>query len=142
MCINDTTDTELPKVKYLNRYVRDKVCASEPKKWEDLGKELLDDDDIPALVAKTRNMDEKQCCSEMFKLWLERQPKATWRQLIDALLVLKLNRLAYDVENLLMQPRHRKRRSQKVQFSDQENGKRSSFCSLLDLFSYTAVHAG
>ena len=47
-------------------------------------------------------MDEMKCCSVMFKLWCERQrPQATWRQLIDALYEVQLNRIASDVESLL-----------------------------------------
>ena len=75
-----------------------------------MGAELLNDDDITELDAGTRNMDEKQCCSVMFKMWLERQPKATWRQLIDALYAVKLNRIADELENLLMQSKPRKRK--------------------------------
>ena len=97
-------DNECPKEIYLNKYVRDKVCgSSEPKKWRDLGVELLNnDDDIKALDGLICNMDEKECCSKMFKFWRERQPLATWRQLIDALYVVKLNRIADDVEKLLI----------------------------------------
>ena len=116
-------DNECPKASYLNKHVRDKICASEARKWEDLGRELLDDDDMPALAARTHNMSEKQCCSEMFKLWLERQPEASWRQLIAALRVLKLNRLAGDVENLLIQS-PKQSTVQCNQPQNQEDGKR------------------
>lgn len=76
-----------------------------------MGEELLNnDDDITALDAATHGMDEKQCCSVMFRMWLERQPKASWRQLIDALYVIKLNRIANELENLLIQSKHRKRK--------------------------------
>ena len=84
-----------------------------------MGIELLgDDDNIAELDARTYNMSEKQCCSVMFKFWLERQPQATWRQLIDALYVLKLNRVANDVENLLIQSK-----SGKSQQLSQKDGK-------------------
>ena len=134
------TDDEVPKEKYLNKYVRDKVCASEYKKWRELAIELLDGDDdaVAALDARTYNMDEKQCCSVMFRFWLERQPQATWKQLVDALYEIKLNQVAADVKNLLIQSKtvlvgKRKRidskpskRSQRVkvdQPQNQEDGK-------------------
>ena len=62
---------------------------------------LVDDVEIAALDARTRNINEMKCCSVMFKLWLERQPHATWRQLIDALYKVGLNKVADDLENLL-----------------------------------------
>ena len=122
---SSTIENDIPKTKYLDRHVRDKVCASEPRKWEDLGKELLDDDDLPALTARTCNMNEKQCCSEMFKIWLERQPEASWQQLITALHVVKLNRLADNIEKLLI----RSPEQSKVHLNQPQNQKYGkSFC--------------
>ena len=98
-----TIVTDFPKEIYFNKHVRDKICGSgEPGKWRDLGIELLvNDDDIAELNARTRNMDEKKCCSVMFELWRQRQPHATWRQLISALYEVGLNKVANDLENLL-----------------------------------------
>ena len=62
---------------------------------------LVDDDGIAVLNARTRNMDEKQCCSVMYELLRERQPHGTWRQLINALYEVELNRVANDLGNLL-----------------------------------------
>ena len=42
-----------------------------------------------------------QCCSDMFSLWLERQPEASWGQLINALIRINLGSLANEVEALL-----------------------------------------
>lgn len=64
---------------------------------------MRNDNDIAEMNALTCNKDEKQCCSVMFKLWLERQPGASWRQLIDALRAIRLDRVASDVEKLLQQ---------------------------------------
>ena len=96
-----TIVTDFPKEIYFNEYVRDKVCGAGQSR--DLGVQLLvDDDDIAVLDARTRNMDDRtKCCSVMFQLWRERQPQATWRQLIDALKKVKLNTVANDLENLL-----------------------------------------
>ena len=69
---------------------------------------MLDDDaddndsSIAVLDAKTRDKDERQCCSIMFKYWREKQPQATWRQLINALYAVELNKIANDLEMLLM----------------------------------------
>ena len=41
-------------------------------------------------------------CSEMFTLWLGRQPKATWRNLIGALKQIHQNKLAFSIEDLLL----------------------------------------
>lgn len=97
------TDTEVPEQKYLDRYVKEKVCASRFRKWKDLGSQLLDEDDLSAVTARTYNMDELQACSEMFNIWRERQPKASWQQLIKALKIIKLERLANKIESLLIQ---------------------------------------
>ena len=92
-----------------------------------MGIELLDDDDVKTLDARApQGLDEKECYSVMFKLWRERQPHGTWRQLIKALYKLKLNRVAEDVENLIRpageQEQHagEARKRQKQKFNDGE----------------------
>ena len=91
-----------PELKYLNRYVKERICAAGPVMWLDLGVELLGDNDIMALnVIKINNAEVTVRCFEMFKLWLERQPKASWRQLIYALKQIQLNALAFNIEELL-----------------------------------------
>ena len=54
--------------------------------WLDLGIELLQKEDIPALEAI--QSDAHECSvrfARMFKLWLQRLPNASWRHLITAL---------------------------------------------------------
>ena len=41
-------------------------------------------------------------CSSLFSLWLQRQPEANWKQLIDALIKIKLNLLAAQIKKLLI----------------------------------------
>ena len=48
------------------------------------------------------------CCSGMFSLWLERQSEASWRQLIDALINVKLLSLATEIRRLLTPPKEQK----------------------------------
>ena len=43
------------------------------------------------------------CCSSLFQLWLQKQPNASWRQLIEALNKISLNRLATEIERKLIQ---------------------------------------
>ena len=91
-----------PKVKFLNRHVKENICAAGSEVWLDLGVELLQEEDIAAL--KTIKSNVSDCtvrCSEMFQLWLERQPKASWRNLIDALKQIHQEKLAFSIENLL-----------------------------------------
>ena len=84
-------------MKYLNRYV-----SALGEVWLQLGTELLDNKDVSALYAI--QSDESKCtvgCSEMFKLWLERQPEASWRRLIQALKQIDMNTLATEIEKSL-----------------------------------------
>ena len=70
--------------------------------WLKLGEELLQEKDVAALEAIKNNTTELNVrCSEMFKLWLKREPKASWRKLIDALKQIELNKLVFDIEDLL-----------------------------------------
>ena len=92
-----------PEFKYIYRHVIEGVCAGGSSKWLNLGTELLNEEDVPALQAIEASKDDHiVCCTKMFKLWLERQPKASWRHLIKALEKIHLNKLASDMERLLV----------------------------------------
>ena len=97
---------DCPEDKYLNRFVREKVCAAcayNPDIWRDLGIVLMGQNSVPGLdVIKANNKDVMQCCSAMFNLWRQRQPKANWNQLIKALKEIKLDSLAGEIETLLL----------------------------------------
>ena len=91
-----------PEMKYINRYVIKGVCASGPEAWLRLGTELFDDKDITTLHAiRSDATTSNTCCSRMLKLWLERQPEASWRRLIIALKQIWMNKLASEIEELL-----------------------------------------
>ena len=91
-----------PETKYLNRYVIEEVCASGPEAWSRLGNELLEEKDAAALnVIKSNVTGSTMRCAEMFRLWLERQPDASWRRLITAMKNIHMHTLASDVEKLL-----------------------------------------
>ena len=43
-----------------------------------------------------------KCCASMLSLWFQRQPKASWRQLIEALKNTGLESLAIEIEGKLI----------------------------------------
>ena len=60
--------------------------------WYDIGLELLDSDTATLdLIKKNNPMDANECCTQMFKEWLKRNPDASWDQLINALSVIGLD---------------------------------------------------
>ena len=93
-----------PDDKYLNKYVREKVCAAGTNKWRDLGIILMGQDAVPSLdvIRVDYPYNVKECCSRMFTEWRLRTPKASWKQLIEALKEVKLTQLASELEELLM----------------------------------------
>ena len=99
------TVDDRPDVQFLNRYVKEQLSAKSTQIWKDLGVELLGKGSNDALdVIKNNNGDVTNCCSAMFQLWLERQPTASWRQLIQGLKQLQLNYLANQIESKLTIP--------------------------------------
>ena len=93
----------------MNRHVIKEVaaaCAYQPDVWRDLGIELLGQDGIAGLdVIKANNTDSvTKCCSKMLSLWLQRQTEASWNQLIEALMQVKLNRIAKEIKKRLKSP--------------------------------------
>jgi len=93
---------QYPSLKYLNRYVRGQVGS----KWHDLGVELLETDDVATLDAiRSEHLpDDDTRCTRMFTIWLNKQPTATWNQLIEALRQpgIGLNVLATNIEQMLL----------------------------------------
>ena len=91
-----------PTLKLLNKLVKRSVTT----KWYDLGVELLAEEDVQALDEIQRNnpSDVSTCCTKMFQLWLEKQPDASWRQLIQALREpnIEMNELANTIEQKLV----------------------------------------
>ena len=111
--------TDCPDDKYLNRHVRDEVCAAGSNKWRDLGIELMEGC-VTALdkIAESNRSNLEVCCSKMFTEWRQRKPKASWKQLIEALKQVNLTQLADKLEGLLI--------SSIESTSDTEHGKRTS----------------
>lgn len=87
---------------YLNRHVRESIAI----KWQEVGIELLKQNGEKALrIIKANNAgNASECCAEMLQLWLDRQPEATWNQLIEALRSpgVQLNDVACKIEGMLL----------------------------------------
>ena len=100
--MDQAMDSVRPTLKLLNKYVKLFVTT----KWYDLGIELLADEDVKALDEIQNNYprDTSMCCTKMFQLWLDRQPKTSWRELLQALREpnIGLNELADTVEQELI----------------------------------------
>ena len=85
--------------------MREQLCAKSAQIWKDLGLELLSTGSNDALkVIENNKGDVRDRCSAMFQLWLDRQPTASWRQLIKALKGLHLNNIAHQIESKLTTP--------------------------------------
>ena len=96
---------ECPDDEYLNKYVREKVCAAGTNKWRDLGVVLMGQDAVTSLdvIRINHPNDVEECCSKMFTKWRQRTPKASWKQLIEALKEVDLTQLASELEELLIE---------------------------------------
>ena len=91
--------------KFLIKHVRPGLCTAcdlNPEAWRDLGMVLMPDA-VAELCTISRDHRDNivSCCSSLFWLWLERQPDATWKQLIKALKEINLNHLAAQIEEML-----------------------------------------
>lgn len=96
MLVLITAVDDRPEMKFLNRHVKEQLCASGTEVWKNLGIELMIRSNALEII-QLSNSDVKGCCSAMFRLWLEGQTDASWRQLIEALRQLQLNNLASQI---------------------------------------------
>ena len=97
--IDPLTRYSRPSMRDLNKHVIPLVAT----KWYDLGLELLetqDERELEIIDTNYRN-DVVTCCRKMFSKWLEK--KSSWDQLIQAVKNIKLNNVANDIEQLLLQ---------------------------------------
>ena len=81
------------------------------KNWYDVGLELLEPEDESKLdeIQTDKGGNVNECCGVMLYLWLQKQPYATWNQLIDALRSpgVELFDVASKIEEMLNGMRHR-----------------------------------
>ena len=83
-----------PTIKQLNRFVIPRVAPN----WYNLGLELLSGDEARTLNSYNGSIQKR--CSQVFRVWLERNPKADWYQLVEALKNVQLNDVAGDLRNM------------------------------------------
>ncbi|XP_065918530.1 uncharacterized protein [Dysidea avara] len=78
------------------------------KNWYDVGLELLEPEDESKLdeIQTDKGGNVNECCGVMLYLWLQKQPYATWNQLIDALRSpgVELFDVASKIEEMLNEP--------------------------------------
>ena len=94
--------TDPPEVRYLNRYVRDSLCAAGPNRWHDLGLILTGKSGKNKL--DMIKIDQKHSvsgrCDAMFTLWLELDSEPSWNKLIVALREISLEAIASDLTKM------------------------------------------
>ena len=80
------------------------ACVNSPDIWRDLGIELMGQEGATKLdeIKVNNNENVTKCCSAMFNLWRQREPKANWNQLIKALKEIELYTLANEITKLLI----------------------------------------
>ena len=71
-------------------------------------------------VIKANSNHVTQHCSEMFTLWRQRQPNANWNQLLRALLDVKLNALANELDKLLLTSKEEEEEEEQQQQQQQQ----------------------
>ena len=93
------TGEERPTLKYLHQHVLVPVAPH----WYYLGVNLLETYEELNIIQMKHKDDIKASCSEMFQLWLQRKPKASWNQLIESLRKppISSETLANNIEKLL-----------------------------------------
>ena len=94
--------SDRPALKYLYKHVRGNIANN----WYDIGVALLDPEDQVLVSAIDMNHpgDAEKCAAEMLKLWLARNPTASWSQLLGALRepYIRLDALAENLEEMLL----------------------------------------
>ena len=124
-----------PDIRYLNSHVRSHICSAcalNSEVWKDLGIELMGQDcvtELNTISANNRN-NVIECCASLFSLWLQRQPEANWKQLIDALDKIKLNQVASEIKKSLI--------SSEQQQGSQPSLKKGSYIKMLRYHTYLA----
>ena len=88
-------DTDKPTLKLLQKYVRNEVALH----WHELGIELLEEESVCILDIIEENYHNVQRrCIEMFMYWLNKDPEASWKTLINALEQIDQNTLAAKIK--------------------------------------------
>ena len=87
------------------RKLLDHVVPYVAPHWYGLGAKLLKEDEESHLdiIESNHACDNKKCCMDMFRYWLNTNTDANWQQLIEALRspAVELPVVAADVETML-----------------------------------------
>ena len=54
-------------------------------KWSSIGIDLLNDNTQIDTIALNNPGNSQKCCQQMFAIWLDKNPQATWQKLLNAL---------------------------------------------------------
>lgn len=89
--------------RYLNRWVKDRVCEEGMDYMKELAAVMLPDGEGKTLIRiiAEDNRSIRACFTEFFNQWGERVVDATWQKLIDALVETKKENLAVEIKNSL-----------------------------------------
>ena len=92
--------------RYLNHWVKDKICSYGINYLEELAEELLPgvgSTEI-GIIIQDHPGDIKSCFTRFFKVWNDREVEPTWQKLIEALRYTNKYSLARDIESMLIIP--------------------------------------
>ena len=72
-------------------------------KWYEIGLELMDNKIVELEEIKCNHPNNiRQCCMEMFKMWLKYDPDADWDKLATAFSTVRLENAAESIKSKLM----------------------------------------
>ena len=95
------TGSDVPTLRHVDAHVRPLVADV----WYCLGLQLLDSEDVPRLDAiKANNPNNANgACTEMFSLWLQKNPSTSWNSLISTIRGPGVNKydVAHHIERML-----------------------------------------
>ena len=70
--------------------------------WESQGIYLIPQHEVSIIEANCKSRGVVACCQRMFSRWLERDPQASWGQLVEALKNIDHGTLACELEHWLL----------------------------------------
>ena len=83
----------------MNKHVKNDIAS----KWEELGVQLLDEEQRKMLKNIEKNeSDVQSCCTKLFDHWLTVDVHASWNKLIEALKEIDENHLAVKIRRKIL----------------------------------------
>ena len=104
--LDSFTATDQIATRYLNRWVKAKICGEGMDYLYELAAVLLGGEGVTQLriINHNNKNDISACFTDFFRLWNERDLDATWQKLIDALEETNRTKLATQIRNALTPP--------------------------------------